>query len=472
MENKNKHPEQSNKDEDSMLRGIWRSPLGVFAVMLTTVSVTLMLIGLAADLLGLIKNPYVGIFVYTLLPSFMVFGLLLLPLAAWLRHRKWRRTGLVQEPLILNLGNPRHRYFLVGFVSLSVLNLALLAVAGYEGYHCTDTPYFCGMVCHKVMAPEYSAYKRSPHSRVSCVECHIGSGAAWFVRAKISGFRQVYTTLINSYDRPIPVPVEQLRPARDTCENCHWPEKFYGKKVKRFVSFTNDNQLTPEITEVALHIGGHNRETGSFEGIHWHVSKDVEVKYLAANRERTRIARVKVKRPDGSEDEFIKSDVEVEEGFEPAWRVMDCIDCHNRPTHIMELPDQVVDLGLLNGRIDQKLTGIREDSLAVLTMDYDSQAGARENLVENLVQLQQKRDPAAAKKNIEAVRNAGAYLLEKYLGNVWPEQKIFWGTYKQHLGHRFADEGYGCWRCHDDEHSNKSGETISQDCDLCHDEPE
>ena len=70
------------------------------------------------------------------------------------------------------------------------------------------------------------------------------------------------------------------------------------------------------------------------------------------------------------------------------------------------------------------------------------------------------------------IKTSGAFLLEAYLNNVWPEMRVTWGTYRQHLGHQDADEGYGCFRCHDDEHETKYGKIITQDCDMCHDEPE
>jgi hypothetical protein len=58
------------------------------------------------------------------------------------------------------------------------------------------------------------------------------------------------------------------------------------------------------------------------------------------------------------------------------------------------------------------------------------------------------------------------------MDNVWPKMAVTWGTYKMHLGHQNEAEGYGCFRCHDDEHQTELGKTISQSCDLCHDEPE
>ncbi len=460
----------------NIFRGMWRSPLGLMGVTITTVSATLLLVGVIVDLMGFFDNPYAGFFTYLILPGAMITGLALIPIAAYLRRRKWYKYGISREHLKINLSDHKHRRWVVGFIVLSVINICILAIVGYEGYHFSDSPYFCGQVCHQVMEPEYVAYQRSPHAKVVCVECHIGSGASWFVKAKISGLRQVVAVLTDSYSRPIPAPVIHLRPARDTCQECHWPEKFHGKKVKTFTSFTNDNQTDPEVTEIALHIGGRNPQTDAFEGIHWHVSKDVEIKYLAADDKRTQIARVKVTRPDGSESEYVKEDIEVHEveddGHGGGWRVMDCIDCHNRPTHVYDMPEERVDFGLVSKRINPEIVGIREDSLAVLTKEYATREEAEETMVDLLVAMQTARDADQANTYKADIRAAGAYLLETYLGNVWPEMNVLWGTYQGHLGHQYADDGYGCWRCHDEEHVNEEGETITQDCALCHDEPE
>lgn len=455
-----------------LFRGMWRTPWGLLGVVVTTVSLTLMVVGLIGNVLGLIENPYVGIFLYLIFPATATFGIIIVIVAAYLRRRQWNKFGIEKIPLAVDLSNVQHRVWVLRFIVLTVVTFVVFGVIGYEGYHFTESPYFCGMVCHQVMEPEYTVYKRSPHAKVFCVECHIGSGATWFVRAKVSGLRQVYGVFTNSYNRPIPAPVEHLRPARDTCEECHWPEKFVGKKIKTFTHFSNDDQINPEVNEIALHVGGHNPETGLFEGIHWHVSKNVQVSYLATDEKRTKIGRVKVKRADGSEDEFVDSDIEVEEGSETVWRVMDCIDCHNRPTHTYDMPVERVDFGLLSKKINPEIPGIREDSLAVLVKEYKSREEAKASMIKDLIALQTARDEKTAVQYQADIQKAGEYVLEVYLGNVWPEMQIKWGTYQQHLGHQFEDEGYGCFRCHNDEHMNSNGDSISQECSLCHDEPE
>lgn len=457
---------------------MWRTPLGLIGVATTTVSIVLMMIGLTLDMLGLVDNPYFAALSYMILPGIMVLGLLIIPLACYIHSKHWFKDSLGAElkdkSLCIDLSNPRHKKYLVGFLALTVLNLAILTVIGYEGFHFTDSPYFCGKLCHKVMDPEYTAYLRSPHAKVKCVECHIGPGASWFVKAKISGLRQVVAVFTDEFSRPIPAPVQHLRPARDTCEECHWPEKFHGKKVKTFYSFSNDDQENPERQDISLHIGGRNPVTDEFEGIHYHVSNDVKVEYISLNETRTEIGTVKVTLQDGVTEIYTMDGEEGEaagEGHE--WRTMDCIDCHNRPTHVNDRLEERVDFGLLSHRIDQGLPGIREDSIAVLEKEYTSREEAEELLIKTLIELQaEKNGEAFVQENGELLVKAGQFLLETYMNNVWPSMNITWGTYRQHLGHQDADDGYGCFRCHDDEHQTKFGKVIPQDCDLCHDEPE
>ena len=371
------------------------------------------------------------------------------------------------------LAKSPHRQTVVLVLVLSVVNIIIFSLVIYESYHFTESDYFCGMVCHTVMEPEYTAYQRSPHAKVGCVSCHIGSGAEWYVKAKLSGLRQVKAVLDDSYNRPIPVPVEHLRPAQDTCEQCHWPEKFHGKKVKQFVSFSNDDQKEPYVDEVALHIGGRNPVTEEFEGIHWHVSDNVKVEYEYLDEKRLDINRVRVTRPSGVTEEYFLGDGEQNGVQEGQWRTMDCIDCHNRPTHVYENLDEKVDFGLLSKQIDPNIPGIREDSFTVLQKEYASRKEAEAAIVESLLSLQAERhgnDFVA--ENEKSIVASGGYLLDAYLGNVWPRMNITWGTYKGHLGHKFEEEGYGCFRCHDEEHQTDYGKTISQSCDQCHDYPE
>src|SRR5207344_1328223 len=119
----------------------------------------------------------------------------------------------------LRHGILRRGLLMVG--AMTLVNVALLSAATYQGVSYMDSTEFCGQSCHSVMAPEYAAFKNSVHSRVGCVECHIGPGAGWFVKSKLSGTRQLFAVALKTYSRPIPSPVKHLRPARETCEHCH-----------------------------------------------------------------------------------------------------------------------------------------------------------------------------------------------------------------------------------------------------------
>ncbi len=457
-----------------LLSCTWKTPLGFFGVSLTTISITLIVLGLIGHITGLIANHYFAIFTFLFLPAMMLFGLCLIPLACFFRRKKWFKDSLINtERLKIDLSDKQHRKGIVLFLVLSVINVTVLILVAYEGYHFTDSSYFCGVVCHEVMDPEYTAYQRSPHAQVSCVACHIGSGANWYVQAILSGLRQVKAVIDGDFSRPIPAPVEHLRPARDTCESCHWPEKFHGKKIKEFVSFTNNNQSDPEIQEVALLIGGRNPVTDEFEGIHWHVSRDIKVEYQALDEKRTKIGKVKVTRPRGVTEEYALGEEAPEEGVTLKWRTMDCIDCHNRPTHVYDELEQVIDFGLYSKKLNPDIEGMREESIAALKIEYTTRDEATEKIVEDLLErMAERHGNDFVAEHEKEITTSGSFLLEAYLNNVWPEMKVTWGTYRQHLGHQYAEEGYGCFRCHDDEHETKFGKIIRQDCDMCHDEPE
>lgn len=451
----------------------WKTPMGLFGVGLTTVCFTLLILGLFAHMTGLIENHYAAIITFMIFPAGIIFGLILIPTAFYFRRKKWFRHSLIASSMVIDLGKKVHRRAVILFLVLSVVNITIFSLVVYEAYHFTESDFFCGAVCHTVMAPEYTAYQRSPHAKVGCVECHIGSGAEWYVKAKLSGLRQVKAVIDGSYSTPIPAPVEHLRPARDTCEACHWPEKFHGKRIKRFISYTNEDQQDPYVDEIALKIGGRNPFTDKFEGIHWHVSDAVKVEYYSLNDKRTSIGKIKVTRPNGITEEYNNgtSEEDAEEGAH--WRTMDCIDCHNRPTHVYDDLAQKIDQGLYSQKINPEIPGIREDSFTVLETEYSSREEAKEQIIENLMSLQAERNGADfVAENEKAIITSGNYLLELYMGNVWPKMSVTWGTYKGHNGHQYEDEGYGCFRCHDEEHETEFGKTISQDCAMCHDEPE
>ena len=449
----------------------FKTPLGMAGVSITTVFFVLSVLGLIAHAAGMIKNTYAIIITVILFPSGMFFGLLLIPLAVTMGRRKMFAGSLTKEGFKIDLGNNLHRKILLLVLVLSVVNIAVFTTVIYQGYHFMDNPAFCGAVCHTVMAPEYTAHERSPHANVACVECHIGPGIGGFLKAKFSGLRQLEGVLTGNYRRPVPTPVEELPPAALTCEKCHSPEKYFGNIKKTIISFSNENQEKPQKQDILLHLGGRDPITNSIKGIHWHAGHTISIDYQPLNDKRMKIGAVKVTQADGTIKVFTKGAKGKNNPL--PWRRMDCTDCHNRPTHIFDDLVAKVDFGLGSKKIHPEIPGIRQDSLSVLQKQYGSREDAAGHIVEDLKKLQEKRNGADfVTKNDKAITDSGTFLKETYLDNIWPTMKITWGTYKSQIGHRDAEAGYGCFRCHDEEHATDSGDTISQNCGLCHKEPE
>ena len=140
-------------------------------------------------------GSYIGLFIYIALPTFMFAGLLLIPLGMRLNRSKSRKAeaaGEVTNWPIINFNNIATRNASFIFVFGTMFLLIISSVGSYEAFHMTESVEFCGKLCHKVMEPEYTTYHGSAHERVACVECHVGAGASWYVKSKLSGLYQVY----------------------------------------------------------------------------------------------------------------------------------------------------------------------------------------------------------------------------------------------------------------------------------------
>jgi len=158
------------------------------------------------------------------------------------------------------------------YAVLGVLTLVLL-IAGAYAWEYTNSPQFCGTSCH-TMPPEYSAYLVSPHARVDCVDCHIGRGfIATRISRKAGDVRHVIATALKSYEYPIRA--GELRPARETCERCHFPEKFSDDSLREVKQYIPDKANTPLSTYLVLKTGGGSQRQGLGRGIHWHIENKI-----------------------------------------------------------------------------------------------------------------------------------------------------------------------------------------------------
>jgi NapC/NirT cytochrome c family, N-terminal region len=416
-------------------------------------------------------SPYLGILTFLVLPALFLIGLALIPVGLW-RLRKRRRQAMAEDDpaaefAVLDFNQPQTRRTALVFVAATAINALILGVGTYKGVEVMESTEFCGAACHTVMQPEYTTYKRSPHARVKCVECHIGAGANWFVKSKLSGSWQVVSVAFDLYPRPIPVPVHNLRPARETCEECHWPNKFVGDRFKVNTHFSEDEANTETKTVLVVKVGG--RQAGLSQGIHWHVDPDHTLRYRSDEKRQT-MYEVEMVTRDGTRKSWTGPAASTPEGQRATeWRTMDCIDCHNRPTHIYRSPEGELDAALLDRRIDPSLPFVRREGLKALQADYASQEAARGGIAQAVAAFYGESYPQVAAEKKDAVARAGAALGDIWCWNVFPQMKIGWGTYRNHIGHSADMSGQvGCFRCHDEEHKAADGTAISQDCTTCH----
>jgi hypothetical protein len=412
-------------------------------------------------------HPYIGLLVFLILPGIFVLGLLLIPLGIWLRRRSLRRSGTLPGVYpAIDLSLPVVRRTVEWVAVATMLNLLIIGTASYRGVQYMDTTSFCGTTCHTVMAPEYAAYQNSPHSRVECVECHIGPGAGWFVRSKLSGLRQVFAVTFKTYSRPIPSPVKYLRPARETCEQCHWPQRFTGDKFLVNTSYKDDAKNTPQTDVLLLKVGGRTWQ-GSV-GIHGrHLADTTRVRYISTDAERQTIPVVYYTDDQGKTTEYISTDAkptqqQLDKGEH---RTMDCVDCHNRPTHTFDLPENAVDKQMSTGRISPELPYIKKKAVELLKVNYPTRDVAKQNIAAELNNFYRTNYPEIYQTRRTLVQQAGDEVAAIYLRNIFPDMHVTWGVHPNNLGH---NDSPGCFRCHDGSHTSADGKTITNDCSACH----
>jgi nitrate/TMAO reductase-like tetraheme cytochrome c subunit len=453
----------------SKIRELLRNPISLVGFALAVVSLVNILFLFVIDLMSEHPNAYVGILAYMVAPGFLILGLLLVPVGAWIdrRRRLSQKPGETPRYLRIDFSDPGQRGAVAFFLSFLVVFVMMSAIGSYRAYEFTDSVQFCGQLCHSVMNPEFTAYQLSPHARVACVDCHVGAGATWYVRSKLSGARQVFATTFNTFPRPIPTPVKNLRPAQETCEQCHWPRKFYGAQLKVFTHYGSDEKNTFRQIRMLIKTGGGDPTTGSPSGIHWHMNISNRITYVASDEKRQNIVYIHVKDLQGRVTEYFAKDSTMsKEQIEKApKRLMDCVDCHNRPTHIYVPPDQSVDLALLARRIDVSLPFIKQQSVSALTNTYKSTEEAMQGIATEVHQFYAGKYPSLEKTKEIEIRNAIAELQRIYRSTSFPEMKLDWKTHNNNIGHFYF---LGCFRCHDGQHVSADGKVISKDCDTCH----
>ncbi|HTV63925.1 MAG TPA: NapC/NirT family cytochrome c [Verrucomicrobiae bacterium] len=431
---------------------LFRNWLSLIGVLFAAGSIFSCLFLFATELFLPRSNPYMGILIYILAPVFFFFGVGLTVAGFWMQ----RRHKPVALSLAVDLSRPRDRKLLGVFISAGAVFLLCSAIGSYQTYQYTDSVQFCGTACHVPMHPEYTAYLQSPHARVACVNCHVGPGASWYVRSKLNGIHQLFDVTFNRIPKPIETPLGNLRPARETCEQCHWPQRFIGNIDRTYRHFLADETNTPFSVRLLIKVGG-GVPNGTMSGIHWHVGKNFKVEYIATDPQRQTIPWVRVTDLTTMQTTVFKdTSFHGNLGASPI-RTMDCLDCHTRPSHRFLSPDEAVDTALADGQVDASVPWIKSNLVAVLIRPYQSTDEATNEIATTL---------RATYPKLASINGIVTVAQDIFQQNFFPEMKTDWRVHPDNIGHKiFA----GCFRCHDGNHTTADGkQTISADCNLCH----
>ena len=439
-----------------LLTSHWVSMLGVALV--TTAGFS-WLFAAPTELRGHTSNPYIGIVLFIIIPVVFVAGLMLIASGLFLARRR------VEKGLLTAANRQTYlRRLAIFFAATTAINIVIGTQGTYRAVEHMETAQFCGQSCH-VMKPEFTAHRNSSHANVLCVDCHVAPGATGWVESKKAGTRQLIDVLFRRVQYPIESALESNRlvPSRLTCEQCHWPQKFDSTKLRVIFHFQADATNTQTQTVLTMLTGG-----GDLGGIHGkHLSPGIEIHYAAADAKRQTIPWVEYRNRNTGETRSFLADGSTSKSVASLPRYqMQCVDCHNRPTHTFELPERAVDRAMGLGHISPTLPYVKKKAMELLKINYATNQDAASDIPVRLAGFYRDKYPAISSQRASDISKAGAEIADIYNRNVFPDLKVTWGTYPNNLGHT---DFPGCFRCHDGSHSTSDKKaTITQDCNTCH----
>ena len=443
--------------------------LSLTGFIITANSLILILILYLFSILSDQTNTYLGLYIYIILPVFLIIGLILIPLGVIITVRRKKNSHEGDDPWpVIDLNQRKDWATVVKIFLITTLLLVSTTMGSYRAFEYTESNEFCGKLCHEVEEPEYITYQHSSHARVTCVECHVGQGADWYVKSKLSGLYQVYSTLFKKYPRPVPTPIHSMRPERETCERCHWPEKFYSRKLRVQRSYLSDSANTEWNLSLLMKIGPEFKSLGNSEGIHWHINKNFRIEYISDKPDRESIPWVKLTNLKTGEVKIFKDELnpisnKTIDTLEV--RTMDCMDCHNRASHLLKSAPDYVDNAFVTGLIPKDLSFFKEAAMEALKTPFDNKDMAMREINKSILKYYKDEHPEVLKKDEQRIRKAITAIQGEYNLNAFPYMKADASKYPNHIGHL---ESKGCFRCHSNRHRTAKGETISRNCEICH----
>src|ERR1044072_1290745 len=448
---------------------LFRNYISFAGAMIVIAAVVSILLLFLIELSQTADNPYLGIMTYVILPGFLVFGVVVILIGMWLERRRRRRspTSEIAPYPKVDLNDARQRHVAIAVLAISFIFVCASAFGSYRAYEYTESVEFCGKACHSVMKPEFVAFNATSHARIRCVDCHVGHGAESYARSKLSGARQLFSLVAGSYSKPIETPVHNMRPANQTCEQCHWPSKFHGAQLKTFDQYAFDEQNSLRQTRMLINVGGGDQTSGPVAGIHWHMNLANEISFIATDQQRQVIPWIRVKDRNGNVTEYVDRarPLSAEQVASAEKRRMDCIDCHNRPAHAYLPPDVAVDQSLAAGRLDPSLPYLKRQTVEALNKPYATEDEAIKKIAESLDGFYRTNYSELYAEKTDTIKSAIGETQRIFKTYFFPEMKTSWATHPNNIGHLYSS---GCFRCHDGEHVSNTATAIRNDCNICH----
>ena len=413
------------------------------------------------------SNVLIGGLTYVIIPIFVIGSFVLIPFGAiwkWYVINKKKKVA-DRKKIYMDLSKKTHVNGLIAAMSALVILLMMTMIGTYNAFQYTESNEFCGQLCHAVMEPEYVSHENSAHANIKCAECHIGEGVDWYIKSKISGMRQLLGVVLSNYPKPVPSPVHNLRPANDTCEKCHWPNKFYSSFDLKKTYYPKEEGLEKSwVIRMLVKVGSTKQNA---QGIHAHMFNNNKIYYVADDEKRQQISWVKSVDASGKETIYLAPDSKynASKPSEKEVRNMDCIDCHNRPTHQYKSPQDIVNLAIASEKIKPVMPNLKNTIIEVLTAEYKNKKEAASTIKEKLTSYYKQELGSDFSKNSKDVEKTVDYVASQYTINFFPEMKAVWSAYPDNIGHL---NSAGCFRCHDGQHKSADGKVISRNCNSCH----
>jgi nitrate reductase cytochrome c-type subunit len=358
----------------------------------------------------------------------------------------------------------------IGTLVAAGIGLMVLAAAGIAGWEYSNSDAFCAAMCHSVHPEEIASHETAAHARVRCVECHMGRNSTLkLIAMKPTHFKELWGMIVG-YERPLHA--SGMRPAREACEACHFPQAEHHDSI----AFNKRYATDPKSTEIEYRLTLHTSATAvrpepwKISGIHWHIDNDVQ--YRSTDVQGRVIPWVEVTKPDGTKVTYVDAESKVSKEdlakIEP--RRMECFNCHNAVGHPFPNPADRVDDAIASGKIDRELPSVKARAVAMITApgDLSGPLDQRSAAIDKLIAENAAKSPVPEKLKDKEARFQKV-MKDILLTSTFEEKGLTWKSFPNHAQHK---DFPGCFRCHDGKHVNDKGEAIRLQCTLCHNLPQ